>query len=119
MPSDDPYNYATNDPLPAWAQNSTFESDNEGPKFYANVSDKIDTIKYKIQQEEGDWCAPMIQRLRFGSSLLAVGRTLSDYGIDKDATLHLNLQPSQATLGKAGGSSDLPGNSEHEEVITC
>ena len=38
VPKDDPYNYVTNDPLPAWAQNSSFATDNEGARFYANVS---------------------------------------------------------------------------------
>ena len=38
VPKDDPYNYVTNDPLPAWARNSSFATDNEGARFYANVS---------------------------------------------------------------------------------
>jgi len=38
VPKDDPYNYVTNEPLPAWVRNSTFATDNEGARFYANVS---------------------------------------------------------------------------------
>jgi len=53
VPKDDPYNYATNKPLPAWAQNSTFESDNEGTKFYADVADKVDTINVMAYDATG------------------------------------------------------------------
>jgi len=53
VPKDDPYNYALNNPLPAWAQNTTFESDNEGAKFYANVSDMVDTINIMAYDATG------------------------------------------------------------------
>lgn len=53
VPKDDPYNYALNDPLPQWAQDSNFETDNEGAKFYANVSDAIDTINVMAYDATG------------------------------------------------------------------
>jgi len=53
VPKYNPYNYALNNPLPAWAQNSTFESDNEGAKFYANVSDFVDTINIMAYDATG------------------------------------------------------------------
>lgn len=49
----DPYNYATNDPLPAWALNTTFASDNEGARFYANVSKDVDTINVMAYDATG------------------------------------------------------------------
>jgi GH18 family chitinase len=52
VPAADPYNYAEK-PLPAWALNSTFESDNEGAKFYSNVSDLVDTINVMAYDATG------------------------------------------------------------------
>jgi hypothetical protein len=52
VPPDDPYNYAIK-PLPAWALNSTFESDNEGARFYQNVSEMVDTINVMAYDATG------------------------------------------------------------------
>ena len=51
-PKADPYNYALR-PLPAWALNSTFETDNEGARFYRNVSDAVDTINVMAYDATG------------------------------------------------------------------
>ena len=76
------------------------------------ASDSIENVRAKIQDKEG--IAPANQLLKFGSTVLVDGRTLSDYNIQRDTVINLSVT-STVTCSTSGSftiiDNSVTGNS--------
>jgi len=74
-------------------------------KMNVKKSDTIESLKMQIYEEKS--YPPDQQRLIFAGRQLEDGRTLSDYNIQKDSTLHLVLRLRAGMFHQSSGGNGL------------
>lgn len=66
-------------------------------------SDSVENVKQKLQDKEN--APPPLQKLVFAGNALQDGRTLADYGIGSQATLHLVMRSGVVTYDLVNAST--------------